>query len=509
MQATQSNNAADLNRSGFNKSDLIVSDLPLPRDSSSGSPGFSSPWTRDLSSPFNVPIFLGPIQAARKYLERQRGGVAGAVGGRNESAAVVEAVQTTPALLQPSPVQPRPVQPNAIQSSRQQSSREQDLRLERSLYEGHSIEAGLDFDDDGLDGLPGNPVASLADSDGSELAFPYAAPQAAGWAAGYPATVPAVDIVPDSKAVRGAIYRLACQAGVGQKSGPELPEAAGSPIPVFADVARRMWLEDFDAEDESQILDTGGAVFSRREDPGASVPEDVASGLGKKDEDAIQDQAGVAAGTSPPNGTVTNATGQFAESLRAAVFPDAVADSLLAPSQSWEASAAADAALAHDACNLLSALLLYSNMLNVPGVLAEEHRHCAEGLKLIAERSRVLIDRLLQRDSSANAEAASPTRIGEPAKPATASLAAKMDAIVLLTDDASLQPVASASISESANRANKPERAEPATDQLPASSSREADSVAHEEQSFTCVPVSTESDLSVPVSIVTAVGSDV
>lgn len=53
-------------------------------------------------------------------------------------------------------------------------------------------------------------------------------------------------------------------------------------------------------------------------------------------------------------------------------------------------------ALAHDACNLLSALSLYGELLALPGVLGHEHRHYAEELKLMAGRSQVLIDRLLR-----------------------------------------------------------------------------------------------------------------
>jgi signal transduction histidine kinase len=53
-------------------------------------------------------------------------------------------------------------------------------------------------------------------------------------------------------------------------------------------------------------------------------------------------------------------------------------------------------ALAHDACNLLSALALYSELLGSPGVLEERDRHFAGELKLLASRSQILIDRLLR-----------------------------------------------------------------------------------------------------------------
>jgi signal transduction histidine kinase len=53
------------------------------------------------------------------------------------------------------------------------------------------------------------------------------------------------------------------------------------------------------------------------------------------------------------------------------------------------------AGLAHDAGNLLAALMLYSELLAFPDVLHERHRHYADDLKLLAERSRTLIDRLV------------------------------------------------------------------------------------------------------------------
>lgn len=53
------------------------------------------------------------------------------------------------------------------------------------------------------------------------------------------------------------------------------------------------------------------------------------------------------------------------------------------------------AGLAHDAGNLLSALSLYSELLACPEVLAAKHRHYASDLKLLAERSGKLIDRLV------------------------------------------------------------------------------------------------------------------
>ncbi len=59
------------------------------------------------------------------------------------------------------------------------------------------------------------------------------------------------------------------------------------------------------------------------------------------------------------------------------------------------ASVAETSGLAHDAGNLLAALGLYCDLLNVPGVLRPEHQHYATELRLISDRSSQLIHRLL------------------------------------------------------------------------------------------------------------------
>jgi signal transduction histidine kinase len=51
--------------------------------------------------------------------------------------------------------------------------------------------------------------------------------------------------------------------------------------------------------------------------------------------------------------------------------------------------------LAHDAGNLLAALGLYCDLLNVAGVLRPEHQHYGAELRLISDRSSSLIQRLL------------------------------------------------------------------------------------------------------------------
>jgi nitrogen-specific signal transduction histidine kinase len=54
--------------------------------------------------------------------------------------------------------------------------------------------------------------------------------------------------------------------------------------------------------------------------------------------------------------------------------------------------------LAHDAGNLLGALGLYCDLLDLPGVLRPEHLHYARELRLLSQRSGALINRLLEGD---------------------------------------------------------------------------------------------------------------
>jgi signal transduction histidine kinase len=68
--------------------------------------------------------------------------------------------------------------------------------------------------------------------------------------------------------------------------------------------------------------------------------------------------------------------------------------------------------LAHDAGNLLSALGLYSELLQRPGVLRPQYRHYARELQSLSERSSVLIRRLLTNSWRSGVEAAP---LGEPA----------------------------------------------------------------------------------------------
>ena len=55
--------------------------------------------------------------------------------------------------------------------------------------------------------------------------------------------------------------------------------------------------------------------------------------------------------------------------------------------------------LAHDARNMMTALALYCDLLEEPGVLAPSHRHYGSELRLLAEASRRLVEKLSALDS--------------------------------------------------------------------------------------------------------------
>lgn len=63
-------------------------------------------------------------------------------------------------------------------------------------------------------------------------------------------------------------------------------------------------------------------------------------------------------------------------------------------------SLAESSGLAHDAGNLLGALGLYCDLLDMPGVLRPEHVHYARELRSLSQRSSALIDRLLKTQAA-------------------------------------------------------------------------------------------------------------
>lgn len=62
--------------------------------------------------------------------------------------------------------------------------------------------------------------------------------------------------------------------------------------------------------------------------------------------------------------------------------------------------------LAHDARNMVTALALYCDLLEEPGVLASAHRHYASELRLVAEASRRLVEKLTVLDRDEGGEPA-------------------------------------------------------------------------------------------------------
>ena len=199
MQAAQSNNASDT----FNDTDTLKT------------------GKRVLPSPF-----AASLQAARKYLERQR--------GVDEPGAP-------------------PVQPTG-------STLSQDRRLERSLYEGHSIEAGLNFG--AVSGLAGFPDPDHIRTDGAVADIPASLFSDA-----------ASDPAPDPEVVRGAILRLARESQAGRLAGSPPPP----PQPLaFRDVARQVWSAEVAAGDakpaETETEEAGVEASTAISPPAASCP---------------------------------------------------------------------------------------------------------------------------------------------------------------------------------------------------------------------------------------------
>ena len=479
MQATQSNNASDL----LHPETTDLSSTPAGGARNAASPPPSASTT---------PIFLGPIQAARKYMERQRNG--GCTTEVTKSELKAESIGSGGSRTLSGSI--------SGLYNRQQATREQDRRLERSLYEGHSIEAGLNYEPEAVGedlssttGIVSNSLptrrAFLSTSDGTERPFPYAQP--------HPRSSALESAVPAPGAVREAIIRLAREsrpmdpsnAGPGpyaegyfvqdrsitshrrsptdadrifrhhmdaqtellERSETRLPsassprlsmpapvDAAAPPVPAFADVAKQVWALG-SSESGTPAASTEVCFAAQRDlkvkrdavhadaHRGHWTDEDALSvneehlGLAREDRVTLEDdfsaplpitfrqEQEVTVAVSGPvlAADPVSVMGMSAFGLEAPVsqtirhLPGQ--SSLERHEEKFE-----DAALAHDASNLLSALGLYSDLLNVPGVLDDLHHHYAEELKLIAARSQTLIDRLLRLRNPSETN----TRLGEP-----------------------------------------------------------------------------------------------
>lgn len=97
-------------------------------------------------------------------------------------------------------------------------------------------------------------------------------------------------------------------------------------------------------------------------------------GTGSPHSAALQPESGLL--QESPDGNTTK------ERTAAQVLPEAMAE---------------DARLVHDVGNLLGALELYADLLTLPGVLYEEYREYAGELRLLSERSRDLMARLIRQ----------------------------------------------------------------------------------------------------------------
>jgi signal transduction histidine kinase len=226
----------------------------------------------------------------------------------------------------------------------EQDSHEQDWCPKRNPYERHSIEADLNFEV-GLssEAFLGSEIdeeaakRSLVEGEGSELPFYFASPGPQ----------------PHPDAVRNAILRLARESAIRheendrkQATDTNSVEGKASQPLNFSDVARQVWAGNARLSEAADHAKPGSGAMEHLED--ANAPEANSKHVS-------------------PN-----------------LPPVARCDVEQEP------------ALAHDACNLLSAITLYSDLLASPEVLEERHRHLAVELKLIASRSHLLIDRLLR-----------------------------------------------------------------------------------------------------------------
>ena len=71
--------------------------------------------------------------------------------------------------------------------------------------------------------------------------------------------------------------------------------------------------------------------------------------------------------------------------------------------------------LAHDARNMVTALSLYCDLLEEPGVLSARHRHYGNELRLVADASRRLVEKLALLDERPGSFRPVPGRQSPPA----------------------------------------------------------------------------------------------
>jgi Histidine kinase-, DNA gyrase B-, and HSP90-like ATPase len=219
----------------------------------------------------------------------------------------------------------------------------------------------------------------------------------------------------DPKAVRAAIFRLAQESSKAFKPEVLANSGAGETGPLseppsltsqgdFAEVARRVWTAEdgsvIETETSSRVQ---GGLPETSEQP---EPAGTVSFLPEVEPREAREPEFLHIPMPDATASLSDATGRDAYSAAAQEPVSSVPAQPERPLAAEGGILAGGApALAHDAGNLLSALKLYSELLALSGVLQARHSHYAEDLKLLAARSEVLIDRLLQSFSRAEDEA--------------------------------------------------------------------------------------------------------
>lgn len=167
--------------------------------------------------------------------------------------------------------------------------------------------------------------------------------------------------IEDQHSARAALSRLINSANTGR--------AWRSPSPAGNPLLRRTLLDRPNFAGDAHL----------------SHPSQIQSG----DQTVVRDSFGTA-GASVPD----REPGPSLENLTVAQFRQ----------QGLQRGQSARAGLAHDAKSLLAALKLYSELLALPEVLSEKHKHYASDLKSLAERSWALLERLLTLEDATDTE---------------------------------------------------------------------------------------------------------
>lgn len=408
MQAAQSNTASD-------RTKPFPGPAPLEPDAHPGA-GREAPVSTHL---FSASPILSPISAARRYLERQRGdGPERQRGGSQERQRGSQERQRGDARQGSASGEGAARLP--VRDSQVRDSESRDRRLERSLYEALAEEDATESPAAYPISYPAaRPITRSMEGGGEAALDPERVRGAisrlarsaegsrpeAGWAAArarltpppvglrpqqtsapkaMPETTMPETAVPETTVPGGAWPQTAeSETGVKPTDITKIKTAETPPM-AFAEVARRLW----------------GAGMEISEPPESSEADPVSPaqppiGRIEAGREAFRARGAERESQTPePRGPLQGVAEEPLPSAVAAIAGNAAAEAEDAKAARSLVENAP--ALAHDACNLLSALGLYGELLAFPGVLGREHRHYAEELKLLAARSEVLIGRLLR-----------------------------------------------------------------------------------------------------------------